>query len=743
MKRRGMTLIELCVAVALTGILLSLTLMSLRQPINKAGPKVVAEQTAEFLRRARNRAQTENCPVAVVFSTNSGAAMCCQSVAEISGELHPRVHRLKDFSAENPDTVLFVGKYGASGTWSKDPPLAGASGSFVDDIVGLPGTARIIEWVAGETNPMLIFLPDGTASSNDLPHLDGAFRIVVSQGVSASASSVGGTGSLPNPPVANLLSEVCNPYTVSVEATGDVRVETGLIQGDGSTAVATSPLPLDNVAPPMLVDPRTSVAPEITDVRIDPNAGYLQGAFGIEQVVSATRQLTVRVIAKQTNDEELYCQVEEATGQGRFSSPGPKRMRYQPSCPPYYDACWIGTWQWAPPPGVVPGATIFTLNATVTAARGGSDTTAGDATFSRDIACLDLGRIFFGAKNTLTNRDEIYCVRGDGTDLNRVTTQERLETVQNSPAASRDGNKLLYVSIDTDTLIASVFGQSRRGGVATKITDGAVNPSLSDDGAVTIYQEFTDFGTLPSLKTVNPDIQDWPPHTHQVFNPDPSLPINNSSAGLRSGTVSEPMPFGPGGTPPDFVADPDNRRVKLPRRIAFEANLGLSNSGNTAIYTADFHDPGRSIEPHNVIRQTRGRPPGTSMADPGGDLRPIWHPDGTKILFWSNRGGKYGAYVVPFNDDIGAEVSESNDGAIWLTPTFNNARDPSYSPDGTKVVFTSDDHDVGNSYDLYIMDLDPATNYLRPLGEPYRVHLGDYALFTRLFEKINRPVWTL
>ena len=265
MKRRGMTLIELCVAVALTGILLSLTLMSLRQPINKAGPKVVAEQTAEFLRRARNRAQTENCPVAVVFSTNSGAAMCCQSVAEISGELHPRVHRLKDFSAENPDTVLFVGKYGASGTWSKDPPLAGASGSFVDDIVGLPGTARIIEWVAGETNPMLIFLPDGTASSNDLPHLDGAFRIVVSQGVSASASSVGGTGSLPNPPVANLLSEVCNPYTVSVEATGDVRVETGLIQGDGSTAVATSPLPLDNVAPPMLVDPRTSVAPEITD----------------------------------------------------------------------------------------------------------------------------------------------------------------------------------------------------------------------------------------------------------------------------------------------------------------------------------------------------------------------------------------------------------------------------------------------------------------------------------------------
>jgi hypothetical protein len=725
-------------------LVLGMTLFSLRRPIVKAGPRVVAEQTGEFLRRARNRAQTENTPVAVVFPRAGGGSPTCQSVAERSGETHPQIRRIKDFSEENPDTVLFVGMYGASGTWSIAPLSAAGSDSFTQDVSGYPGSARIIEWVGAATaEPMVIFLPDGSAVANDLPHLDGAYRIVVSQGVVSAGESAPDTGIMPAAPAFHRLSEVSNPYTIAVDASGAVRVSPGLMDGDGSTAVSEIALPLGSPAPRMAIASQTSLSPEITKLTAEPIAGYLQGAFGIEQMIKPGRQLTFRVVAKQNNDEELFCEFEEATGQGQFSSPGPKKMRYQPAAPPFFEASWWGSWQWAPPPSAAEGD-LFTVNATVTASGGGSDTTAGDATFSTDIYMMNLGRIFFGAHNSLTNRSEIYCVSADGTDLHRVTTQEALETAQMSPAGTRDGNKLLYQSVDNLTLKSSIYGQSRKGGVATLITDEGVHPSLSDDGTVTVFQQYLGFLTTPTLYTVNPDQPFWPPILGPVFNPDPGLAINNSPAGLRAPSVSNPMPFSgrPAPPPPDFVADPKNRRVKMPRRIAFESNLGLSDPSHVAIYTADFHDPAKPIEPHNVIRQTQGGF-GGDLVTPGGDLQPVWHPDGTKIAFWSRRGGLWRAYAIPFNDGAAPEVPESGDGAVCLTPGFNNARYCCYSPDGTRLVFASDDHDPGNEWDLYIVMLNPATNFLTPQGTPNRVHLGEYAIFSKLFERIDRPVWTL
>lgn len=739
MRRRGFTLIELCVGLAMLALVLGMTKLSLRRPIDKAGPRVVAEQTGEFLRRARGRAQTEGTPVAVVFPRNGGASDTCQSLAERCGETNPQIRRVKDFSGENRDTVLFVGTYASAGSWSISPLGTGGSDYFTKDLPIAPGSARIIEWVGAATaEPMIIFLPDGSAVANDLPHLGDAYRIVVSQGVVTAGGAASGTGVLPTAPAIRSLARASNPYTVSVNAAGEVEVARGLVEGDGSTALSETALPIGTPAPRLAVVDPTAVAPVITGFTAEPQAGYLKGAFGIEQMIKPGRQLTFRVAATQADDEDLFCEFSEASGKGQFSSPGPKRMRYQPACPPFFSASWWGSWQWAPPPDVKIND-VFSVNATVTAARGGSDTTAGDASFSTDIICIDLGRIFFGAHNSLTNRSEIYCVSADGTDLHRVTTQEALETAQMSPAATRDGNKLLYQSISLYTTASTIYGQSRRGGVATLITDKGVNPSITDDGTVTAFQYYTGMGAgIPSAWTVNPDDPFWPPRLNPIFDPNPSEAINTSPVGVRSPAVSPPIPFGVGGTPPDFSADAKNRRCKLPRRVAFEANFGLSDPTHVAIYTADFHDPARSIAAHNLVRQTQG---GSDFT--GGDMRPVWHPDGTKLAFWSYRGGKYGCYAIPFNDNVATQVSESNDNAVLLTPGFNNAREPYYSPDGTRVVFASDDHDPGNEWDLYIVDLDPATGYLRPMGVPNRVHLGEYAMFSRLFESINKPVWTL
>jgi Tol biopolymer transport system component len=99
---------------------------------------------------------------------------------------------------------------------------------------------------------------------------------------------------------------------------------------------------------------------------------------------------------------------------------------------------------------------------------------------------------------------------------------------------------------------------------------------------------------------------------------------------------------------------------------------------------------------------------------------------------------------VPFNENAAAEVDESNDHARDLTPGFNNARDPYYSPNGKKIVFASDDAAAG-AWDLYILDLDPATDYgsVLPGATPVKLNLTSYNIFSNMFDDINRPVWTL
>ncbi len=73
---------------------------------------------------------------------------------------------------------------------------------------------------------------------------------------------------------------------------------------------------------------------------------------------------------------------------------------------------------------------------------------------------------------------------------------------------------------------------------------------------------------------------------------------------------------------------------------------------------------------------------------------PVWSPDGTKILFKSNRdGGKWNIYVM--------DADGSNQ--LRVTASSSNSEDPCWSPDGRKVAFHSDrDH----LRQIYIMGLD-------------------------------------
>jgi tol-pal system beta propeller repeat protein TolB len=76
----------------------------------------------------------------------------------------------------------------------------------------------------------------------------------------------------------------------------------------------------------------------------------------------------------------------------------------------------------------------------------------------------------------------------------------------------------------------------------------------------------------------------------------------------------------------------------------------------------------------------------------GGNFFPSWSPDGTKIVFVSNRTGSWQIWSMNAN---GANQTQ-------LTNVPNN-NFPSWSPDGTKILFTS--NRTGND-DVFVMNTD-------------------------------------
>ncbi len=99
---------------------------------------------------------------------------------------------------------------------------------------------------------------------------------------------------------------------------------------------------------------------------------------------------------------------------------------------------------------------------------------------------------------------------------------------------------------------------------------------------------------------------------------------------------------------------------------------------------------------------------GNSHSEPG-----VWSPDGTKLAFYT-----YASNITPDGNVDSADliIKDINTGAIEIVPVrqdgyiANFAWQPSFSPDGTKIMFMSEDPnltpgDTNNAQDVYIKDL--------------------------------------
>ena len=105
------------------------------------------------------------------------------------------------------------------------------------------------------------------------------------------------------------------------------------------------------------------------------------------------------------------------------------------------------------------------------------------------------------------------------------------------------------------------------------------------------------------------------------------------------------------------------------------------------------------------VMDADGENPQNLTNNRAGDWHPSWSPDGKRIIFMSYREGHF---IGDF-EDITSEIYVMDvDGGNQqrLTENRKNDEGPSWSPDGTRIVFSSDSKGDWVNYEIYVMDDD-------------------------------------
>lgn len=134
-------------------------------------------------------------------------------------------------------------------------------------------------------------------------------------------------------------------------------------------------------------------------------------------------------------------------------------------------------------------------------------------------------------------------------------------------------------------------------------------------------------------------------------------------------------------------------QTRLTANAANDESPRWSPDGSRIVFQSDRDNPFCGVADIYVMNQD-GSGQARLTSEANDDSAPVWSPDGTKIAFQSARNGtNYQVYVM--NADGNGQVNISNSSA--------NDGQPSWSPDGTKIAFTSD-RDHPGSPSVYVMN---------------------------------------
>lgn len=672
------------IATAIAALIVGTAMLTLSGSRGSAQTRGLAEEVAEELRAARQRAVSRQTFVAVAVPSGNGATGHSQSLYVLEGANTPRVVRSVRYQGSYPQACVFAGTWaGANGA----RPLTGSNSDAFS---------------AADWNPpspadyLLVFTPSGTVHSNGLPLFDGEYRLLTTQGVEfAQAAAPPGTGT-------TALSfftptRLSQPYTLRVSTAGTVTVEPGA--RGAAVATISSPLPTVSGPPPLDMASSSNSQPAIADVQIEPEPVSVPP--GVAAVVAPGGYLSLTVLATDGDGDRLSleCVATGAGGGGRFSSPEPSLMTWDTQA-----QAWRGTWTWTPPDPMPIGET-FRLECRVLDGRGGSASQLVGV--GGQVRLQAQEKIAWTSTNDEEWEYEICTMNPDGTALKTITEKDD-QSDGDAPSWSPDGTRLAYFAYNEDgdeTLnVVNQDGSDPTVVAVSPWSQGfdiewwAEGPSWSPDGAFLvvsmydtndycqIYRVATNGSGKTRLTVPSTSRDDWQPQWN---------PVNDTIV---------------------FQRWPDSGS-------AFIATVSASGGAVTRLTNPpagkDDYDPHWSLDGTRVLFSRDGVVYTTQVSNPeaeGGSLDqisqgteatyPRYSPDGQWIAFI---GGEYNLRYTRANGDhpVTGEPLRS----VQLTG-HGQVEGFCWGPDSDRLLV----YRVGNRETLEIVALDGSREFITPPG---------------------------
>lgn len=409
---RGISLLEIVIGLVLVAILLTLTSVSLRSSIDKEGPRGLAYSLASDIRAARAEAQRSGRLVGVCFPSDNKRNSLSRSALLRKGDQRGDIHRILNYGDEYKATI-FLGAWPGSSVASHE----------------IPGS-----WTTSTDNEFsIIFRPDGSAFSNDIPSIEGNYPVVVASGYSGSFNGAGGT-----------LNGAKNPFTVWVSGTGSVYVEENKLPVGTLSPTSTEGL---NVAALNLSNEPSPTGPTVIDAKFLPEQipGMPTANLGQNYVSIHPSQkegdyleygmATIEIRAKDLDGGPLTYSLEasaSAGDDGRFTvtnQEGQMRYVYDEGLRQYV---WHALISWRPP-AKAPADRVYDLTITLKDPEGNTEVIKSGAGLIPQVTSLPPARMVLCSTNK-----NLYLTNLDGANEIRITHNGQEE----NPFFSADGSRV-------------------------------------------------------------------------------------------------------------------------------------------------------------------------------------------------------------------------------------------------------------------------------------------------------------